>query len=66
MQRLALAVIVVLVSLPLYHGFFMEEGHGTLISNEMGATCEEYKIINCKVQYVKLLHCRNSTTGNKK
>ena len=49
MSSLPIVVVVVLVSLPLYRGFIMEEGHGTLMSNEIGATCEEYRIINCEV-----------------
>ena len=50
MSSFPIVVVVVLVSLPLYRGFVMEEGHGTLISNEIGATCDKYKIINCKVR----------------
>ena len=45
-----LLLLLLLVSLPLYHGFVMEEDQGTLISNEIGATCEEYRVINCKVR----------------
>ena len=45
-----LLAVVMLLSLPLCCGFVMEEGHGTLISNEIGDTCDEYRVINCEVR----------------